>query len=135
MVSVLSEMLRVAPRVFVAETLPKAETKAQEAHLEMYELREEVFEARTGRKDDVHYLPLDELESLVSAAGGQIVDSRIIMVGLPHFLAFLPREYVEKIEDEEKRASLLNRWDTAHEKLASHGEDHPPVGIVSARRD
>lgn len=134
MVAILREMLRVAPRVFVAESLPVAETKAQESHMEMYNLREEVFEARIGKKDDIHYLPLDELERLVALAGGRIIDSRSIDVGQPHFLAHFPREYVEKIKEREKRRSLLDRWDRAHEMLTKYGEAHPPVGLVLASR-
>ncbi len=135
MVLVLREMMRTAPRVLIAETLPVAETEAQEAHLEMYNLREEIFEARIGKKDDLHYPPLGELERLVTTAGGLIADSRSIRVDQPHFLAYLPRGYVEKIEDREKRESLLDRWDRAYRKLSVCGEEHPPVGLVLALRD
>jgi len=59
MVAVFREMLRVAPRVVIAESLPIAESDAQRAHLAMYNLREEVFLATQGRRDDLHYLPTD----------------------------------------------------------------------------
>lgn len=134
MVSILQEMLRVAPRVFVAESLPVAGTKAQESHLQMYNLREEVFEARLGLKDDIHYLPLDELESLVTSAGGHIAHSRSIDIGQPHFLAYIPREYVENIKHRRKRRRLLDRWDRAYEMLMRYGEAHPPVGTVLATK-
>jgi precorrin-6B methylase 2 len=131
---VLREMLRVAPRIFVAESLPMARTKAQEAHLAMYNLREEIFEARTGKKDDLRYVPLEALVGFVKGAGGKVVESKVLDVGLPHYLAFLPRAYVERIEDEDKRADLLRRWEAAKGRLDEHGAEHPPVGIVVAVR-
>ncbi|MFQ5951031.1 MAG: class I SAM-dependent methyltransferase [Candidatus Geothermarchaeales archaeon] len=131
---IISEMLRVSPRVFLTESLPIAKTRAQEAHLEMYNLREEIFEALLGAKDDIHYLPLGKLADLVERAGGRVIESKILDVGFPHYLAFIPREYVERIRDEEKRESLLRRWQVAHEKLLEHSEEHPPVAIVNAVR-
>lgn len=131
---ILKEMLRVSPRIFVAESLPIAKTKAQEAHLEMYNLREEIFEALTGTKDDIHYFPLGKLVELVERAGGEVVESRTLDVRLPHHLAFIPREYVERIEGEQEKAVLLKQWQVAREKLMKYGEEHPPVGIVNAKR-
>ncbi|MFQ5950616.1 MAG: class I SAM-dependent methyltransferase [Candidatus Geothermarchaeales archaeon] len=131
---ILKEMLRVSPRIFVAESLPIAKTKAQAAHLEMYNLREQIFEALTGTKDDIHYFPLGKLIELVEGASGEVVESRTLDVGLPHHLAFIPREYVEKIEEEQDRVVLLKRWQSAREKLMKYGEGHPPVGMVSAKR-
>ncbi len=133
-VKVLEEMFRVAPRIFVAESLPNAETKAQEAHLEMYNLRKEIFEAATGTLDDIHYIPMKELVKLVEEAGGGVIESKVVDIGQPHFLAFIPKEYVQRIEDEDRRENLLGRWEVAHEKLIRYGEEHPPVGIVRAER-
>ena len=132
-VRILREMFRVAPEVFIAESLPIAKTKAQEAHLEMYNLREEIFEALTGRKDDIHYFPLEKLMEFVKEADGEIIFAKVLDVGLPHHLAFIPREYIERIKDEQKRKSLLRRWEIAYQKLRKYGEEHPPVGIVKAR--
>ncbi|WP_232473402.1 class I SAM-dependent methyltransferase [Thermococcus thioreducens] len=56
MVRVFSEMLRVANMVFIAESLPIANNERQRAHLELYNLREDIFEALFGEKDDLHYL-------------------------------------------------------------------------------
>ncbi len=131
---ILKEMFRVSPRIFLAESLPIAKTKAQKAHLEMYNLREEIFQVRTGEKDDIHYLPLDKLVELVERAGGEVTDSRIMEIGQPHFLACIPKEIIDKIEDEKIRADLLQRWDAAYAKLQRYGEEHLPVGIVKARR-
>ncbi|MGQ4894757.1 MAG: class I SAM-dependent methyltransferase [Candidatus Njordarchaeia archaeon] len=131
---ILKEMFRVTPRIFIAETLPIAKTKGQEAHLEMYNLREEIFEALSGRKDDIHYFPFDKLIEFVKSAGGEIINTKVIDVELPHHLAFIPKEYIEKIKDVMKKRTLMNRWKIAYEKLKKYGEEHPPVGIVLARK-
>jgi ubiquinone/menaquinone biosynthesis C-methylase UbiE len=134
LVSVFREMLRVAPRLFVAESLPVARTEAQRAHLAMYELREELFEATTGRKDDLRYLPLKQVAELVARAGGVVTSSRTLEVESPHALAFFPRAMIEGLSPGPRRASLLERWDRAAELGRRHGTNHPPVGTVAAAR-
>lgn len=133
-IQIFREMFRVSPRIFIAESLPIAKSKAQEAHLEMYNLREEIFEALTGVKDDIHYFPLDKLVEFVEEAGGEPIETKIIDVKLPHYLAFIPKEYIIKIKDKKKRESLLKRWEVACEKLRKYGEEHPPVGIIKAEK-
>jgi ubiquinone/menaquinone biosynthesis C-methylase UbiE len=91
MVGIFREMLRVSPRIFVAESLPIARTRAQKAHLDLYNLREEVFELVEGRKDDINYLPLDKLAALVETAGGIITKKKAMEVHLPHYLAFFSK--------------------------------------------
>ena len=130
---VLREMLRVAGRVFIAESLPEARTQAQRAHLAMYNLRAEVFEATTGRADDRPYRPLDELRALVEAAGGSVEQSRVLDMDLPHALAYFPRSRVEEVPGTERRRRLLALWDEARQLAETHGTDHPPVGVVVAR--
>ncbi len=127
MIKVISEMLRVADRVFIAESLPVANNEGQEAHLELYNLREEIFEALFGEKDDLHYPTLEKLMELVEKAGGNVIESGTFEPALPHYLAYIPREYVEGIKDERKRTYLLKMWDKAYEKWKS-GAEHPPVG-------
>jgi precorrin-6B methylase 2 len=134
MVTIFREMLRVAPRLFLAESLPIARNDAQRAHLAMYNLRQEIFEAATGRPDDLHYLPLDRLVRLVEHADGKIENSSVLEVDLPHSLAYLPRSYVEAIPDHGVRERLLRRWDEAYSLCRRYGTDHPPVGIVEAHR-
>ncbi len=133
-VRILSEMLRVAPRVFVAESLPLAKSKAQAAHLEMYNLREEIFEALLGAKDDLHYFEFQKLIGMMEQAGCRIIRSMILDVNLPHYLAYIPREYVGKIRDPSKRDDLLCRWQLADKSIKEHGAEHPPVAIISAER-
>ncbi|MBU7044566.1 MAG: class I SAM-dependent methyltransferase [Theionarchaea archaeon] len=132
MIGVFAEMLRVSPTVCVAETLPCAHTSAQRAHLDMYNLREELFQALSGRKDDVHYLPLDTLCTLMEKAGGTILSAEHHEMRFPHFLAYFPKEEILRITSRKKRRELLKEWKFAHENLLQYGEEHPPVGIVTA---
>ncbi len=131
---VFREMLRVAPRLFVAETLPIARSDAQRAHLAMYDLREPVFEATTGRKDDLHYLPLERLERLIEGAGGTIERRGVLEPDLPHALAYFPLTLVEAIPVARTRSALRARWRSARRSAARFGTDHPPVGFLSALR-
>ncbi|CAI1492099.1 Methyltransferase [Thermococcus nautili] len=133
MVKVISEMLRVSERVFIAESLPVANNERQRAHLELYNLREEIFEALFGEKDDLHYPTLEKLIELVERAGGRVIKSGTFEPELPHYLAYIPREYVERVEDDEKRAELLRRWGRAYENWKA-GAEHPPVGWLIAKR-
>ncbi len=133
MIKVISEMLRVADRAFIAESLPIARNERQRAHLELYNLREDIFEALFGEKDDLHYPTIEELKELVEKAGGRVIESGTFEPGLPHYLAYIPREYVERIKDVKKRADLLKRWDAAYEKWKK-GAKHPPVGYIIAEK-
>jgi ubiquinone/menaquinone biosynthesis C-methylase UbiE len=133
-VRVFAEMLRVARKVFLAESLPLARNEAQQAHLAMYNLREEVFEAVTGRRDDLRYFHMDQLKRFVERAGGVIESTRTLDVDLPHALAYLPRSYVEKVADSRTREDLLHRWDEARSLGERYGTDHPPVGVLIATR-
>lgn len=134
MVAVFREMLRVAPEIFLAESLPVARNDAQRAHLAMYDLRADVFEANTGRRDDLRYLPLNELVARVEQAGGRAVEHGVLEVDLPHALAFFPREMVERLPAGAAREARLQRWDDARAQLDRFGEDHPPVGTIVAVR-
>lgn len=134
LVAVFREMLRVARTVIVAESLPEGRTDAQRAHLAMYDLREEAFEAAFGRRDDRRYLPMAQLLRRVEEAGGQIRSSRAVEIDLPHFLAEFPRELLAQIRDPPRRDRLTAAWDHAAELAKQHGADHPPVGIVVASR-
>ena len=134
MLKVISEMLRVSERIFIAESLPIANNERQRAHLELYNLREKIFEALFGEKDDLHYPTLEKLRELVETAGGEIIESGTFEPGLPHYLAYIPREYVEGIKDKKKRAELLDWWDRAYEEWKK-GAEHSPVGWVLAEKE
>ena len=100
----------------------------------MYNLRHEVFGAISGTPDDLPYYPVDRLASLAIHAGGSVETTLTLDVDLPHSLAYFPRSLVENVPDGEVRQELLRRWDEAVESLRRFGEDHPPVGVVVARR-
>ena len=134
MVEVFREMLRVAPKIFLAESLPVAVNDAQRAHLEMYDLRQEFFEATTGQRDDLHYLTAERLGRLLGEAGGVVLSSEVVEVDLPHALAYFPRDLLKNAADPKRREELLARWDRAEQLLRVHGTDHPPVGVILAAR-
>jgi hypothetical protein len=133
-VAVFAEMLRVAPRLFLAESLPLARTPAQRAHLEMYGLRAELFQAISGRPDDLPYLPLERVGELAERAGRTVERSATLEVDLPHALAYFPREMIDSVPDPAVRQSLAVRWDAANAHLERYGADHPPVGVLEVRR-
>lgn len=134
MLRVFREMLRVAPIILLAESLPIWRTEAQRAHLAMYDLREEVFRASRGVPDDLHYLPRDRLIHLVEKAGGVVSESSVVEVDLPHALAYFPRTLIESVRDPTARERLLARWDAAYAMLREFGEGHPPIAVISAHR-
>ncbi len=134
LVTILREMLRVAPRIILAETLPVAKNDAQQAHLAMYNLRHEVFKMAYGRQDDLPYPSMDTLVALVERAGGSVEASRALEMDLPHALAHFPRALIEEVPDGMERESLLRRWDEADALAQRFGTDHPPVSLVIAAR-
>lgn len=133
-VRVLREMFRVSTDVFLAESLPLARTDAHRAHLAMYELREEVFLAASGRSDDLPYAPAERVASLVEGAGGVVEKTEVVEIDLPHALAHFPRSLIDGVPAGGLRESLREQWDRAEALRRRYGEDHPPVGIIHARR-
>jgi ubiquinone/menaquinone biosynthesis C-methylase UbiE len=130
----VKEMLRVAKeRIFLAESSPIAKTEAQRAHLRMYDLRRPIFLAQ-GHEDfgDLHYFPPEDLKGIIEEAGAVKVDVKLVDVNMPHYLAYLPPKFIEKIEDERVREDLKTKWTEALEMLDKHGEEHPPVVVVNA---
>ena len=131
-VQAIREMLRVArDRVFIAESSPIARTKAQEAHLAMYNLRRPTFVA-LGHPEhgDVHYLLPEELKTIAVEAGASKVDMRLIEVDMPHHLAYLPLDAITEIKDRAVRDDLERRWHEALRMLDEYGEEHPPVILM-----
>ncbi len=79
-------------------------------------------------------MPIDKLLDVVGKAGGNVTNWEILDTQLPHYLAFIPREYVEQIQDPGKKSILLERWDLAMKKLVLFGEEQPPVAVVNVVR-
>jgi len=125
----MREMLRVTKkRIFVAETSPYAENKAQEAHLAMYNLRRPVFLAQDKKKvGDIHYLKEEELKDLAKKAGASKVKTKLVRVNQPHHLAFFPISVIDKVSDEKVKLKLKKKWFEAVKLLEKYGEEYPPV--------
>lgn len=133
-VTIIKDMLRVSSSIFIAHTLPIAKTKAQKAHITMYNLRRDIFEAVTGKKDDLHYFPLEKVAEFVKKAGGVITSAYSIDIDLPHYLAYMPEEFINRIQDQSTKRALLKKWQKEKTNLIKYGEKHPPVGIVQAQK-
>jgi len=133
-VEAVKEMLRVTKeRIFIAESSPIAKNKAQEAHLEMYNLRRPTFlSLGLGKLGDLHYFTPEELRNIVMEAGASKIDMKIVDVDMPHHLAYFPLEEIKKIRDKVVRDSLEERWTKALEMLDKYGEEHPPVIVLNA---
>jgi len=133
-INAVREMLRVTKdKVFFAESSPIARNKAQEAHLAMYNLRRPTFLALDHEDwGDIPYFTPKEMEKIVKEAGAAKVDVKLVDVNMPHHLAYFPLETIEKIQDEETRYSLKERWMKALDMLERYGEEHPPVVMVNA---
>ncbi len=128
---ILRELRRVASKIIIAESLPIAYNPAQQAHLDMYNLREPVFEAVFGKRDDFNYRTEEELTKIVESSGGKNIKSKIINFDLAHYLAFFPKEIIKKIKNEQLRNKYLKKWREAYTQLQEVGEAHPPVCIIS----
>lgn len=133
-VEAVKEMLRATKeRIFLAESSPNARNQAQNAHLKMYNLRRPIFLA-LGHEDfgDLNYFSPEDIRDIMEEGGAAKVNVKLVDVDMPHYLAYIPVEYVEKIRDEKIRQDLKKRWTEALEMLDKYGEEHPPVVIVSA---
>jgi len=127
------EMLRVTKeRIFIAESSPISKNKAQEAHIAMYNLRRPTFLA-LGRRylGDLHYFTPEELRNIAIEAGASKVDMKIVDVDMPHHLAYFPLDEIKKIEDKTIRENLEKKWKKALKMLDKHGEEHPPVIVMT----
>lgn len=133
-VAAVNEMLRVTKeRIFLAESSPIAKNAAQQAHLAMYNLRRPIF-LGLGQPEvgDIHYFTSKEMKNIVEEAGSAEAEVKLIDVNMPHHLAYMPREFIERIRDEKVREDLMKKWKEALGMLDKHGEEHPPVVIVNA---
>ncbi len=130
---VMKEMLRVTKeRIFIAESSPIAKTKAQEAHLAMYNLRHSIFSA-LGHPEygGIHYLTPEELRTIAKEAGAKKIVMDIIDVRMPHHLAYLPLDYIRRIKNKTIREDLEKKWHQALRMLDEYGEEHPPVILIT----
>ena len=87
-----------------------------------------------GHEDwgDLHYFSPEDIKGVIEEAGATDTDIKLVEVDMPHYLAYFPVGYIEKIIDEKIRDDLKERWTEALEMLEKHGEEHPPVIIINA---
>jgi ubiquinone/menaquinone biosynthesis C-methylase UbiE len=126
-VDALREMRRVTRdggRVVVAENLPVANSKAQEAHLRYFEVRTRIV------KSDSPFYSEDELTGMFEEAGLEVVRSSVQDYNLsaaPPLITLDP----EKLPSEE-RTAIVEEYTQACEMIRKHGESSPPVLLLEA---
>nr|ADQ54407.1 putative menaquione biosynthesis methyltransferase [uncultured marine crenarchaeote E37-7F] len=133
-VKAVKEMLRVTKnRIFIVESSPFVKTKAQKAHIAMYNLRHPTFTALgRGHLGDLHYFTPEELQNIVLEAGASKVGLQIVDVDMPHHLAYFPFDEIKQIKNHIIREDLERKWRAALEMLDTYGEEHPPVIVITA---
>ncbi|MCW3989338.1 MAG: methyltransferase domain-containing protein [Candidatus Bathyarchaeota archaeon] len=126
-VSALREMGRATRRggrVVVAENLPVANSKAQEAHLRYFELKTRVV------KTDSPYCSEDELTGMFEEAGLEVARREVLDFDLsaaPPFFVLDP----EKVPSQERK-DIVEEYRLACEMIREHGEASPPVLLLEA---
>jgi len=56
---------------------------------------------------------------------------KVVDVDMPHHLAYFPLDEIKKIEDKAVREELEEKWRKALKMLDKHGEEHPPVIVMT----
>lgn len=129
-VEALREMRRVTRRggrVIIAENIPRANTKAQAAHLKMFEVRTKYV------KGDNPLLTEAELLQMFGKAGMSPSRTEIIDFGL----SAAPPIWVPNPASipEERRAEAIEGYTEAVDMVRECGESSPPVLLFEARVD
>ena len=130
-VSIIVDMLkemrritRVGGRVIVAENLPVARTKAQEAHLRFFNLK-----TRLVRGDRPYYSEA-EMVGMFEEAGLEISRRTVLDFGLsaaPPIFSLDAARYSPT-----EKASIEEEFEAVVEMIHKHGESSPPVLILEA---
>lgn len=111
-------------RIYIAESLPVAKTKAQEAHLQLYNLRVK------HKQGDLALLPEDELKTLVENAGLSIIESTIhdfrLAATPPIFWLDPPKT------PKYNRKRALDEFYEAIAAVHKHGETSTPLLLLTA---
>lgn len=126
-VDMLGEMCRVTRkggRVVVAENLPEAKTKAQEAHLRLYVLKTRLV------RGDRPYRSEEDVVGIFEEAGLDISRREIIDFGLSAAPPIFALDTVRLSPTE--KASIEEEYQAAVEMIQRHGESSPPVLILEA---
>jgi SAM-dependent methyltransferase len=108
----------------IAESLPYATTKAQTAHLQLYNLRSKYHQG------DLALLPKDELTTLVETAGCTITDSTIhdFRLAATPPLYWLDPQSIPKPD----RQQAIEEYTEAIAAIHKHGETSPPTLLLTA---
>ena len=126
-VATLREMgraTRKGGRVAIAENLPVANSKAQEAHLRYFRVKTRVV------KTDSPFRSEDELTGIFKEAGLDVTRREVLNFGLsaaPPFFVLDP----EKVPTED-RTAIVEEYTQACEMIMEHGEASPPVLLMEA---
>ena len=126
-VAALREMGRVTRRggrVAIAENLPVAKSKAQEAHLRYFDVKTRVV------KSDSPYHSEDELVRMFEEAGLEVARREVLDFGLsaaPPLFVLNP----ERLPPEERNV-IVEKHREAVEMIREHGETSPPVLLLEA---
>jgi len=120
----MSRVTRGGGRVIVAENLPVARTKAQEAHLRFYNLK-----TRLVRGDRPYYSEA-EMVGMFEEAGLEISRRTVLDFGLsaaPPIFSLDATRYPPT-----EKASIEEEFEAVVEMIHKHGESSPPVLILEA---
>ncbi len=93
-----------------------------------YLLMGSTLKCSNASASDLHCPTLEKLKALVEQAGGRVIKSGTFELKLPHYLTYIPYEYVERVEDEEKRAELLRRGKSLWKV---EGQSRSPAGWMA----
>lgn len=133
-IQIFQSMLEWADETIIIATLPIAETSGQKLHLDLFRIREELFDALWGVKDDLFYFTEGELTDFLKLAGADEIKTSIVSVQAPHFLGYIPDCLFERIADINIRRNLIRRFQELWEQTQHTKEEHPPCIIIQASR-
>jgi hypothetical protein len=134
-IQIFQSMLEWADETIIIATSPIAMTSGQKLHLDLFGIREELFDTLWGAKDDLFYFTEGELMDFLKLAGADEIKTSIVSVQAPHFLGYIPICYFERIKDSHIRRKLTSRFQKLWKETKNTKEEHPPCIILQASRE
>lgn len=125
----IGEMKRVVVEggsVIIAESLPVARNKAQEAHLQMFECKARYTSG------ELRYLERDELEGMFEGAGFREIEIREVDHNLSAAPPLFSIDCHLSLLAEREREEAREAYDKALGMIREHGEVSPPTILVKA---
>ncbi|MFW9905315.1 MAG: class I SAM-dependent methyltransferase [Candidatus Thorarchaeota archaeon] len=132
---IFQSMLEWADEIIIIATLPISETSGQKIHLDLFSIREELFDALWGVKADLFYFTQEELTDFLKLAGADEIKTSIVRGQAPHFLGYIPICCFEQIKDSNIRRKLTRRFQKLWKEAQHKKEEHPPCIILQASRE